>query len=351
MTPSDSESAPSSVLRPRLAFADLAGVPTLLDLGLSDAKEAAFRWQTYRGDPSAGLDEMAWLNVDFDASRWIRELHGLYGIVGELILASVEAEAEKRLLEDKLADPTTTGPIRAGLARSLRFFGEGQANQLIVAGHAVANIVLRTIALHPQFDSTALPRGLGIDAASFEPRSNARGAWCGLNHKAAKDLEKAAKALGSSELVDLARSLRKLTAGNEPWAKLNALRGEQYHRWRGESDGVAGVNFGDASMADRMIAGEAVGLSGTPTPYTEGAVAVAEVCAHGIAALHSFVAWMPDFANLQHAANEALQDPALRAPKPSASASRRCADLSVVRAANSAMKSLGHLLARVTRRS
>ena len=348
MEDAGSSGAPSSVLRPRLALADEAGMPTPSDLGLTDAKSQAFRWQTYRGDPHAALDEMAWLSVDVRASRWIREIHGLYGIVGELILVCIEAEVEKWCLEEKLEEPATTGPVRAALARSLRFFGEGQANQLVVAGHAAANIVLRTIALHPDFDASILPRGLNIDEGVFEPRSNHRRAWCGLNHQTAKDLEKAAKALGSAELAALARSLRQLTAGNEAWAELNAMRGEQYHRWRGESDGVSGINFGDPAMADRLGAGQAVGIGNTQTPYDEGAAAVAEVCIRSASALASFVTWMPEFAALQHAANESLQDPALRTSALRSAPS--CGSLLVARTVGGAVERFGAALAHLIRR-
>lgn len=214
---------------------------------------------------------MVWLQVDPARSGWIREIHGGLGIVAEFVLAAVEAEAEKWMLTAELEDDNQPSPaMRAGLSRALRFFAEGQANYLVVAGHGLANVTLRTLALHRSFDIDSVARDLQIDSAQFAPRQTERGAWASLNSKSARTLDRCAKQTGLAELGAVTGDLRRL-AGDEAFLAIMELRGEQYHRWRGESPGVTGVSFDGPTMLERLNAGEAVGMSRELLPaYSEG---------------------------------------------------------------------------------
>jgi hypothetical protein len=55
------------------------------------------------------------------------------------------------------------------------------------------------------------------------------------------------------------------------------LQGAQYHRWRGESPGVPGVDFNGRRMKARSNAGEVIGVTGEPNPYPEGRESLEEL--------------------------------------------------------------------------
>lgn len=78
---------------------------------------------------------------------------------------------------------TAEGPLRAWRRRSQRFFAEGQANTLIVAGHTLANIAIRTLALHPTFPRTSILKDIGLKPAAFLPFSENRDAWASMNNR------------------------------------------------------------------------------------------------------------------------------------------------------------------------
>ena len=170
---------PSSVLGGRLAAESDEPTPTFQQLGLSDAKAVAFDWQHQRS--YASWHEFTVIAHDLAASEWVREIHGIVGVVGEVLLVCIEAEVEKEILSRRLVDPpsVTTSELstRAAASRSLRFFAEGQGNELTVAGHALANLTLRTVSFIPTSQS---PRSLANFAlihrnSSRRPRTDKRG--------------------------------------------------------------------------------------------------------------------------------------------------------------------------------
>lgn len=285
---------PSSVLRPRLAFGDIDRVPTLAELGLEYAKQVAFDWQQHRS--RARWHEFVWLPIDSRRSAWVGEIHGGFGIVAELVLSAIEAEAEKALLA--LAPPIGPAPspaMQAGVARAIRFFAEGQANYIVVAGHGIGNIVLRTLALHRNFDIVSLARPLGLDPARFVPRQADRGAWMSLNPSTARTLVGVAATLQVPELTLMAEKVLEL-AIDPLFDSLATLRGAQYHRWRGESPGVTGVNFQELTLREQLEAGEMIGFGRELLPkYVEGDSLLGELVAASRAGLDTLAAWMPGF--------------------------------------------------------
>jgi hypothetical protein len=222
----------------------------------------------------------------------VREIHGLFGSSGELVLSTIEAAVEieltRRAMAAPAADPNdaTARVNLAGQWRALRFFAEAQTNNLMVFGHGVANLVLRTLALQFDFDAERVG---GIKKDAFHPGSDEPGAWCSLNAKTVSELRKAADSasLDSSALVE---SLAALWGILEP---LWSLRGVQYHRWRGESPGVTGINFVNRNEAkeENVITRSLPGQ----TDYVEGERIVSDVVNGADAALRRVGAWMPTF--------------------------------------------------------
>lgn len=288
---------PQSVLGSRLASCDVRSLPTWQDLGLGEAKDAAFEWQRQRS--LAQWHEMVWLTEDASRSEWVREIHGLFGSIGELVLVSIEAEVEKAVLWEALSEQSSgksgTAAVRATRARALRFFSEGQANSLVVSGHGLANLVVRTFVLHRGLTADAVARTVRLAPGQFEPGALERGAWASLNQSSATALVEQARATGFEPFERLAGHLQDLV-DDERWAALARLRGIQYHRWRGESPGVTGVNFEADSLRARLQRGEAIGLGAELLPaYVEGDQVLENLMHGSRAALDALVDLMPRF--------------------------------------------------------
>lgn len=296
---------PSSVLGRRLAAcecSDLSEVPTWAELGLLEAKDAAFAWQRQRRWHD--WHQIVWTQEDPIRSRWVGEIHGLFGLAGEAVLVSIEAEAEKVLLRRVIDRGDESGPLTAIRWRAMRFFAEGQANHLVTAGHLVANLTLRTLALHPgglEAIGRALPRW------HAEPRASTRNGWISLNSSQARSIARAARHLASPALVALAEHLNRVTAHESSWAALNDLRGEQYHRWRGESPGVSGFNFNDVPVIDRLLAGQAVGVGAIPDDYVEGMGVVDALAGATTRVLADSGPWMTTYLDLWDTAFNSLR--------------------------------------------
>lgn len=305
------EDLPSSVLGARLAFSDHPP-PSWAELGLEPAKAAAFAWQQQR--QYAEWHELVALQNTAGKGAWVKEAHALLGVVGELVLVAIEAEVEKEIVSIVLAEAPTgderaLASRRAVAQRSQRFFAEGQANQLVVAGHSVANLTLRLLAVHPNFDIAPLAKALGVDEERFTPGSAHRNAWTSLNPATARALRDSAEALGQPSLVAFAETVEALVL-DQRWQHLASLRNNQYHRWRGESPGVAGVNFKSPSALNRLNRGQVVGLSRSLlSPYEEGDDVLTEIVDASREALLWLADWMPDALDLWAAALSDLLNP------------------------------------------
>ena len=222
-------------------------------------------------------------------------------VVGEQVLVATEAEVEKAVAASRLAGLAADAlPSRAALSRSLRFFGEGQGNALVVAAHGLANLTLRTLALDPSFDVGDV-KGAGVKASDFVPRSEAKGAWVSLTAGTC-DVFVSAAGSYSREMQTLAGELRALCA-DPAVAALIHLRNVHYHRWRGESPGVTGVDLLGSTVRERLEQGQAVGLTVQLLPqYTEGQQALDELTRTTRCALDSIVGRLPQLRSVWHRA-------------------------------------------------
>lgn len=279
----------SSFVRGRIAWHTDAPAPTLDELGLDEARQAAFEWQSNRNN--AEFFGFFW--PDEAVSGFVREIHGLFGSSGELVLSSLEAAVEIEVTRRAMAqgddepEEVTRRVNRAAQWRAVRFFGEAQANNLMVFGHHVANLVLRTLALQPGFTAD---RVWGLAAESLHPESDERGAWCSLTEKTTVELRRAA----SDVPVDAGSLLDSL---DDLWAVLGPLwdvRGMQYHRWRGESPGVTGINFQNPNPAIEQdgIITRTLRLA---NEYVEGERIVNDVVSTADLALRGVGTWMRGF--------------------------------------------------------
>jgi len=290
--PPQASGPPTSVLASRLAPEPDGPVPTFDDLGLNTAKTAGFEWQQQRS--KASWNELVATTKGGAASDWVREIHGMFGVIGEQVLLATEAEVEKAIAQARLAAlPMDKDASRAALSRSLRFFAEGQANALVVAAHGLANLALRTLALDPGFAVEDL-KSAGVAKADFVPRSEAKGAWVSLTAETCSAFEAAAAAY-DPKMLALARELTAVQS-DPAVSGLFALRNVQYHRWRGESPGVTRVNLKGATMREQLDQGQAVGISSQMLPvYKEGQHSLDDVVVAGREALDALVARMPGF--------------------------------------------------------
>jgi hypothetical protein len=74
------------------------------------------------------------------------------------------------------------------------------------------------------------------------------------------------------------------------------LRNVQYHRWRGESPGVTGVNLHEPTVRQLLQQGVSVGISSEMLPaYTEGQAVLDELVSTGREALDALVARLDRF--------------------------------------------------------
>lgn len=261
---------PVSIMPGRLAYPLTGGVaPTWEVLGLSSAVKVGMAWQKERA--YAERQQFAALRCHPDVSDWVPVLYGIIGVVGEQVLVAAQAEVEKAICSDRLAALASDRyAARASLSRSLRFFAEGQANAVTVAAHGLANLVLRTLALDPNFKATNV-KGSGYKAEHLKPGVASKGAWLSLNLGTCTVLTKAAGGC-SPEMRDLTKALSDLQTDNATRTLID-LRNTQYHRWRGESPGVTGVDVTAPSLRESMARDGFLELDlwvGPTPPYVEG---------------------------------------------------------------------------------
>jgi hypothetical protein len=293
-TPTRLQGAPSSILANRIAIDRDGAAPTLEQMGLQEAKKQAFAWQQQRSH--ARLNDLHGHLSGRPGGRWVKEVHGIFGVVAEQILISIEAESEKVICGEALASIETDAgeadevskAMRAHYQRSLRFFAEGQANALVIACHGLANLVLRSI----EFDAPLTPgelKKIRIKAPDFTPRSEAKSAWISMAKETLDDLSTFA-AVRSPATQSMVSSLRAIY--DEPEVSgLIDLRNVQYHRWRGETAGVTGLDRAAETVSEVLLSGRAVTVRTGPTlpEYVEGQETLDQVVASSRKALDAVV--------------------------------------------------------------
>jgi len=122
----------------------------------------------------------------------------------------------------------------------MRAMAEAQCLFVMGAGHSFANVAVREIALDSK-RRKALVEKLSISSKqTFAPFSNERWDYVSMNCKTCTAIEEVASEMGGSYLEEVIEPVVEFGMG-KAWAKLDERRGEDFHRWRLQSDGIAGV--------------------------------------------------------------------------------------------------------------
>lgn len=124
---------------------------------------------------------------------------------------------------------------------SMRGMAEAQCLFVMSTGHALANVGLKALALDPGLRSE-LAESFGGSSRSptFEPFSTDRRDWVSMNRETCKILKAVAQSSDELDVVELVEPVVEFGSG-APWRELDERRGEDFHRWRMQTHGVAGV--------------------------------------------------------------------------------------------------------------
>lgn len=162
------------------------------------------------------------------------EMGGVMAATGERLALSVTAEYELMCWDLQEA---AEGPPATEREMARRALAELEGTYALSVGHALANVAGRAIALEPSL-RPVLEREV---RTAFPPASACRGDWIALSSVSV--LMRVASAAGAADLVALVQVPLRLR-GERVWQCLEESRGEDFHRWRPQSAGIAGASPG-----------------------------------------------------------------------------------------------------------
>jgi hypothetical protein len=122
--------------------------------------------------------------------------------------------------------------VEAEMAK--RALAEVVGHYVLGAGHGLFNLAARTVALDQTLKGD-LRSKLGTD---FPPLSEQRRDWPQASRAAT--LQRVARGSAVPEIQGVADPVVALVTSDE-WERLNDARGSDFHRWRVQTDGIAGV--------------------------------------------------------------------------------------------------------------
>ncbi len=293
----------AAVLPGRLAVPDATpDLPAALQGPSHEAvRNRAIEWQQLSGE--AWFWEMAAAHT-VESVAYV--LAGQMGSVGEQLALAYAAGVEVALWEAR----PTADEVDVEREMSLRAMAEAQSLFVIGAGHALANVAVRALTLRVELRAELAGKFQRGAADAFKPFSERRQDWISLNETACVKLEDVAAAAGSQNIVALVAAVAGYGRSPE-WLALVDRRGADFHRWRPQTHGLAGVApespwthhpATPTSPAERVLA---LG----PRPYTvaEGLGAeVARVATEGMFALADAMA---NFTGALATALSELRDP------------------------------------------
>ncbi len=124
---------------------------------------------------------------------------------------------------------------------SMRAMAETQCLFVLGTGHALANVTVRALALHPDLRAELIN---GFENAhlspTFDPFSQKRDDWVSLNVGTCKKIQAVAQCSDVQELAQLVKPVARF-ASKKSWQDLLKRRNEDFHRWRPQTHGVEGV--------------------------------------------------------------------------------------------------------------
>lgn len=190
---------------------------------MHSALRLALAWQTI------GAYAEFWESAGAEENR-LYELAGCRAGVGEQV--GLACTAERDYLGWERMKLEGVEAVEAEMAK--RALAEVVGHYVLGAGHGLFNLAARTVALDGALKSD-LRRKLGTD---FPPLSEQRKDWPPAAN--GKTLQAVARSSVIPEIRSVADPIVTLVASVE-WKRLNDARGSDFHRWRVQTDGIAGV--------------------------------------------------------------------------------------------------------------
>lgn len=132
------------------------------------------------------------------------------------------------------------------------------------------------------------------DAAAFTPGSQAKAAWVSLEGGTLAAMISIAAVRGAAS-AGLLAALESIHS-DPPIEALLELRNVHYHRWRGESSGVTGIDLGMKPASQLLAEGQPVTFGQELLPsYSGGAAALEQLGQTSLDALKALISHMDEF--------------------------------------------------------
>ena len=169
-------------------------------------------------------------------SDWAYALAGQMASVGEQLAVAYAAAIEVARWYQMRLGPDES-PARE---MSMRGMVEAQSQFVIGGGHGLANVAVRAMGIHRDLRAALARAFRHKGGPAFAPFSRDRRDWISLNSVSAIALQTVAKGSGYGAVEAMVEPVVSLGLGR-PWNDLVDRRGVDFHRWRPQSHGMAGV--------------------------------------------------------------------------------------------------------------
>ena len=233
--PSEGRSVLVGVAPMRLAVAPGGRLPqSVIDDDHRLVVEQALEWQQTAGQ--AVFWEMG-ATAQGTAEGRVYTLAGQMASAGEQ-LALAHAGAVEVALWQELRGRSEPDPAHE---MSMRGMAEAQCLFVMSTAHAIANVTVRALALHPSLRA-ALVKKLrrGRSSPTFDPFSQDWADWPSLNDETCNAIRAVARSSEKRDVIRLVEPVVRFGAGGT-WKDLQERRGEDFHRWRPQTHGIEGV--------------------------------------------------------------------------------------------------------------
>lgn len=241
---------------------------------------------------------LAWQETASMASYWEMGSRGnadpnnagrVYAFAGQIAAAGEQlALAHGAAVEVAIWEEVRAGSkLDASYEMSMRALAEAQCLFVIGTGHALINVVARALAMKAELRDR-LGHAFVRDGhnPTFEAFSNDRNDWLSLNRSTCSRLDKAA-ADQPKEVTAMISPMVAFVTGTA-WKTIVERRGQDFHRWRPQSDGIEGV---PRSNPWQQVPGGR-SLNSSVGPYTDGTGLADEVAEIANAAMFKLAATM-----------------------------------------------------------
>ncbi len=231
-SPRDSGDGLTAVAPRRLAVAPERRLPkSVTDEGHKRVVQQALGWQ------QSAIHAKLW---EAGATAQTMGEDRAYALAGQMAsagerLALAHAGAVEVGLWQELREEAEPDPAHE---MSMRGMAEAQCLFVMGAGHALANVAVRALALHPNLRSALSNKFRG--SPTFEPFSNKQSDWVSLNPETCRKIRAVARSSDAEEVIQLVEPVAAFGAGKR-WQALVEKRGEDFHRWRLQTHGIEGV--------------------------------------------------------------------------------------------------------------